>query len=218
MHFLKNPALQPSKSLIRPVSLPTLPAREFLWIFHLNPSSINGMANRETNMSEELFLERKYENSWMQSYDFYNWESAERFLAETKASDPGDPSETECYRQFGVVNLRKQYFRLDNIAFSLIFLKRFDEAEEYLRVAMDMIPQLPNAHKNLGVILEHRGQYKEAAERYFRGFWAGAKDRICALHLKRLIDRQPSLRNEPILRFFMQEYYSIHPTAWACHD
>ena len=61
-----------------------------------------------------------------------------------------------------------RYYQYNNLAFCLNYLRRFEEAEKYLREAVQILPGQYNAWKNLGVSLEHLDQVEEAADCYVK--------------------------------------------------
>lgn len=95
-----------------------------------------------------------------------------------------------------------RYFRLNNLAFCLNFFSRFEEAEKYLRQAVDISPERYNAWKNLGVSLEHQSQIEEAAECYLRAIALSGGEHRSVTHLKRLMGRYPFLTKISALKDF----------------
>ncbi len=89
------------------------------------------------------------------------------------------------------------YFSYNNLGFSLNFLQKFSEAERYLREAIFICPKKYNAWKNLGVSLEWQGQYEEAAGAYLKAVHLTRGEPRSQLHLKRILNRHPSLRKIP---------------------
>jgi tetratricopeptide (TPR) repeat protein len=86
-----------------------------------------------------------------------------------------------------------RYFRLNNLAFCLNVMRKFDRAEEFLRAATAMEPLRYNGWKNLGVCLERQGKHEEAAECYFRAICCSRGEGRCVRHFLRLLERQPVL-------------------------
>jgi tetratricopeptide (TPR) repeat protein len=86
------------------------------------------------------------------------------------------------------------YFSLNNLGFCLNFMRRFEEAEKFIRQAIDFWPETYNAWKNLGVSLEWQGQYEEAAECYLKAVRLGQGEPRSQMHLYRILRRHPSLR------------------------
>ena len=94
-------------------------------------------------------------------------------------------------------DIRIIYFSQNNLGFCLNFLRRFDEAERFLREAVFVCPEKYNAWKNLGVSLEWQGQYEEAVECYLKAVTISKGEPRSHLHLKRLLDRHPTLKKLP---------------------
>ena len=90
-----------------------------------------------------------------------------------------------------------RYFSLNNLGFCLNVVRKFDEAEKVLRKAIDFSPEKYNAWKNIGVSLEWQGQYEEAAECYLKAYNVSKGEPRSHLHLKRLLDRHPTLKKLP---------------------
>ena len=101
--------------------------------------------------------------------------------------------------QFEIENEGSRYFRFNNLAFCMNYMKRFEEAEPLLRQAIEILPEQYNAWKNLGVSLEHQGQIEEAAECYLRAVTLCAQNRRPAMHLKRLVERYPAIKKVPAI-------------------
>jgi len=90
-----------------------------------------------------------------------------------------------------------KYFSLNNLGFCLNVCRKFDEAERILRQAIAFAPNKYNSWKNLGVSLEWQGQYEEAAECYLKAYNVSKGEPRSHLHLKRLLDRHPTLKKLP---------------------
>lgn len=90
-----------------------------------------------------------------------------------------------------------RYYSLNNLGFCLNFSRKFEEAENMLRVAIVIYPGKYNAWKNLGISLEWQGQYEEAAECYLKAYNLSKGEPRSHLHLKRLLDRHPTLKKLP---------------------
>lgn len=108
---------------------------------------------------------------------------------------------------FEIKDLLFKYLRLNNLAFCLNFMRRFEESEKYLREAVQILPERYNAWKNLGVCLEHQCQLEEAAECYLKAIILSKGEGRSVMHLKRLIDRCPTLKKIPAISDFDQ---SLH--------
>ncbi len=87
-----------------------------------------------------------------------------------------------------------RYFQINNLAYCLNFALRFSEAETLLREATALLPDQYNAWKNLGVSLEHQGQFEEAAECFLKAINLSGGEHRSRWHFERLIERHPSLR------------------------
>lgn len=87
-----------------------------------------------------------------------------------------------------------KYLKLNSLGFCLNYLKRFEEAEKYLRKAVEYSPKQYNAWKNLGVSLEHMGQHEGALECYIKAIHFSQGEIRSKKHLVRLVFRHPNLR------------------------
>ncbi len=88
------------------------------------------------------------------------------------------------------------YLVHNNLGFSLNALGQFIEGEEYCRKAIEIDPERPNGHKNLGIALAKQGCYREAAQAFIAATQANASDaRACGL-LENLLQQHPELENE----------------------
>jgi tetratricopeptide (TPR) repeat protein len=58
------------------------------------------------------------------------------------------------------------YFLNNNLGYSLVQVGLFEEAEPYLRAAIEIDPQRQNAYKNPGLSLQGQRRYSEAAISY----------------------------------------------------
>lgn len=96
-----------------------------------------------------------------------------------------------------------RYFRVNNLAFCLNYMKRFEEAESLLRRAIIISPKKYNAWKNLGVSLEHQGQFEESAECYLKAISLSRGEDRSIMHLKRLAGRCPALERIPAIKKFL---------------
>lgn len=90
-----------------------------------------------------------------------------------------------------------KYYSLNNLGFCLNVCRKFDEAERILRQAIAFNSEKYNSWKNLGVSLEWQGQYEEAAECYLKAYNISKGEPRSHLHLKRLLDRHPTLKKLP---------------------
>lgn len=119
-----------------------------------------------------------------------DYEAAVRYYKEALALEP--------------VQTDVWYFINNNLGFSLNTLGQFTEGEKYCRKALEVNPNRPNAHKNLGIALAGQGDYTGAAECFVRATQANAADPR-AFHLLRDL-----LRDHPELE------YEFRETVEAC--
>jgi tetratricopeptide (TPR) repeat protein len=85
------------------------------------------------------------------------------------------------------------YFIHNNLGYSLNQLGRHDEAITYLRQAIQIDPDYSNAHKNLGLAMEAKGHFAEAASFYVSATKANASDPRSLAHLENLMLSHPEL-------------------------
>jgi len=88
------------------------------------------------------------------------------------------------------------YFINNNLAYSLIQLNEFDEAEPYCRAAIEISPRKPNAHKNLGLSLQGQARYPEAARAYHLAVRANSADPRAFHLLESLLEQRPEVASE----------------------
>jgi len=88
------------------------------------------------------------------------------------------------------------YFIHNNLGFSLNTLGHFAEGEEYCRKAIQIDPNRPNAHKNLGIALAGQGRPREAARAYVTATQANAVDERAFGLLENLLKQHPELEYE----------------------
>jgi tetratricopeptide (TPR) repeat protein len=105
-----------------------------------------------------------------------------------------------------------RYFGHNNLAYTLLQLKRFEEAETHCLAAVEVDGARHNAHKNLGLALEALGRPTEAAECFLNAGCRNAADKRAWLHLQQLLSknldllaRSPDLaeRLEALREFYM---------------
>jgi len=111
---------------------------------------------------------------------------------------------------FELNNLTARYYQYNNLAFCLNYSERFLEAEEYLRKAIAILPKQYNAWKNLGVSLEHQGQYEEAAVCYLKAIFLSHGEQRSRRHLDRLIERQQWLKESPAIKEWISDEQPYH--------
>ncbi len=85
------------------------------------------------------------------------------------------------------------YFIHNNLGFCLAMLGSCAEAERYCRAAIRIDPGRPNAHKNLGLALQARGDLESAAESYILSTRANASDPRASQLLDQLLAAHPGL-------------------------
>jgi tetratricopeptide (TPR) repeat protein len=93
----------------------------------------------------------------------------------------------------GPSDTRVRYFLRNNEGYCLNQLEAYDLAEECLLDAIEIDPGRHNAHKNLGLALEGRGRYAEAADAFERAVESCPEDRRALNHLEELAERDASL-------------------------
>lgn len=92
-----------------------------------------------------------------------------------------------------ILDSEVRYWRLNNLAFCLNFMRCFQRAEGYLKEAIFMKPLRYNAWKNLGVSLEHQGDFDRAAECYVQAMTCSNSEKRSSAHFTRLLERYPVL-------------------------
>ena len=85
------------------------------------------------------------------------------------------------------------YFIHNNLGYSLNALGRFEEGELYCRRAIGIDPNRPNGHKNLGLALAGRGNYREAARCFVTATQVNAADGRSLQLLETLVTEHPEL-------------------------
>jgi tetratricopeptide (TPR) repeat protein len=88
------------------------------------------------------------------------------------------------------------YFINNNLGFSLNTLGQFSEGEVYCRKALEIDPNRPNAHKNLGISLAVQGHYQDAARCFVAATQANAADPRAFRLLQDLLKEHPELEFE----------------------
>lgn len=87
-----------------------------------------------------------------------------------------------------------QYYRLNNLGFCLLCLKKFKEAADYLESAVAIMPKRYNAWKNFGAAMEYQGKIQMAAQAYMRAINFSHAEKRSVNHLMRLVSRHAELR------------------------
>lgn len=109
----------------------------------------------------------------------------------------------EASQGFGHTDPESRYYCHNNMGFSLLYLKKFDEAKVQLEAAFAILPKRYNVWKNYGVALECQGDIKGAAKAFmFAINYSGAEQRSVR-HLMRLIARHPELRADEYLQGYL---------------
>lgn len=85
------------------------------------------------------------------------------------------------------------YLLHNNVGFCLNHAKRFSDAENYCRKAIEINPNRHNAHKNLGISLEGQGQPADAVHAYIAAIRTNAADPRALMHLENLVTSRPEL-------------------------
>lgn len=88
------------------------------------------------------------------------------------------------------------YFINNNLGFSLNQVGQLIEGEAYCRIAIQIDPTRPNAHKNLGLSLVGQGRHREAAEAFITATQANAADTRAFHLLERLLNEHPDLEHD----------------------
>jgi protein O-GlcNAc transferase len=88
------------------------------------------------------------------------------------------------------------YFIHNNLGFSLNQLGRFSEGEFYCRTAIGILPERPNAHKNLGLAHAGQGRWREAALCFIEATRVRPQDPRSCAHLEDLLKAHPELHPE----------------------
>ena len=110
-----------------------------------------------------------------------------------------------------------RYWGHNNLAYSLLLLGRFGEAESHARAAIDVNEDRHNAHKNLGLACEGLGRPVEAATSFLDAAFRCAADERAWLHLQKLLTKHPDLLAEEhelgermeVLRQFYEEHGGV---------
>lgn len=100
------------------------------------------------------------------------------------------------YRQaFGLEPCRTEtwYFIHNNLGYSLNQLGQHDDAISYLRHAIEIDPDRPNAFKNLGLALEAKSCFADAAGLFIAATQVNAADPRSLAHLENLMTAHPEL-------------------------
>jgi len=85
------------------------------------------------------------------------------------------------------------YFIHNNLGYSLNQVGEHEGAVPYLRTALEIDPERPNAYKNLGLSLQALGDLEGAAEMFIAATQVDASDPRSLAHLESLVEAHPSL-------------------------
>ena len=140
---------------------------------------VQDLLSRVTDLEQRAYLIMSLGQIAERAKDF---ELAVRFYREAIGMEPCDPF--------------KWYFIHNNLGYSLNQLGRFAEGEFYCRRAIEISPQPPNAHKNLGLALQGQEKYADAARCFVNATQANASDARATGHLEQLLAEHPELRFE----------------------
>ena len=88
---------------------------------------------------------------------------------------------------------RVRYFGHNNLAYSLLQLGRFAEAEPHCVSAIEINGDQYNAHKNLGLALQGLGRMKDAAICLLNAARLAPGNTRAWLHLQKLLQEHPTL-------------------------
>jgi tetratricopeptide (TPR) repeat protein len=108
-----------------------------------------------------------------------NWEAAIASYRQVLANEPQDPT--------------VQYFGNNNLAYSLIQLGRFDEAEDFCTAAIEVEERRHNAHKNLGLVYQGQGRWLDAALSFLTAYEFNSRDPRALHQLEQLLSARPDL-------------------------
>ena len=123
----------------------------------------------------------------------------------------------QCYQRvlrYDASDLAVRYFGPNNLAYSMLNLRQFKEAEFYCGVAIAADNDRHNAHKNLGLACEGQGKFKDAAMCFLNAARRNMADKRAWLHLTKLVTSHPEVLSEsPDLADAMKqgrEFYEAH--------
>lgn len=85
------------------------------------------------------------------------------------------------------------YMIHNNLGFSLNQVGQPEEAIPYLETALEIDPTRPNAYKNLGLAYQALGDLHRAAQLFFQGTQADARDSRSFHHLVEMVQAHPEL-------------------------
>ncbi len=88
------------------------------------------------------------------------------------------------------------YFIRNDVGYCLNNLGKHEEAEGYCRAAIMLDPALHNAHRNLGIALQGKGNYTAAAGSFIRAVDAGPFDSRAIQLLLKLTDERGEIEQD----------------------
>lgn len=89
-----------------------------------------------------------------------------------------------------------RYFGHNNLAYSLLQLRRFNEAEMHAVAAIEIDAERHNAFKNLGLACEGLGRPADAADCFIGASLRNMTDKRAWLHLQQLLANNPDLLSQ----------------------
>lgn len=102
------------------------------------------------------------------------------------------------------------YFLNNNTAYCLNKTGQYQEAERYCRTAIGIDSARHNAHKNLGIALQHQGQHVAAARSFMLASRLNPSDTRALAHLKELIAGHPEImQTVPDLLDSLPEFHPL---------
>ncbi len=129
-----------------------------------------------------------------------DWEDAVEYYKQALSFDAKDPA--------------VRYFGPNNLAWSLINLQRFEEAEEHCIAAIEVDQDRHNAHRNLGLACQGQEKYSDAAVCFMNALFLDRSDRGAWRPLAQLLESHPEVLSETEgladAMKHAREYYEAH--------
>lgn len=126
--------------------------------------------------------------------------SEDLFAEGSRCENCGDYGAAACFYEASLHFEHKdpefRYYRLNNLAFCLLYMEKFKEAGGYLEKSIEIMPKRYNSWKNAGVAMEHQGKTELAAQAYMRAINFSNAEKRSVKHLLRLVARNPELRQK----------------------
>lgn len=110
-----------------------------------------------------------------------NWDEAIEHYRLSLALSPADP--------------RIRYFGHNNMAYCLLQLGRYSDAEPHCYAAIEINEDQYNAHKNIGLAYEGLGRFREAALSFIEATRLAPEEHRAWLHLEKLLKEHPEIAN-----------------------